>query len=225
MDKVSVSDKDFEKILEWLNKHDKVCLNVDEIPLKAFKLVCDRYVAKFIQDGTVLNISLRFENKPILTSKAFLTPFDISNKCLSSPWIANVEPSSLVNKNRLDELKQLAQSIAKQYIAVMTFMAYGKDDHKAEYEISAQTTPQPSFQNRNKGKRKHKSNGITYVFQKRQGVGEGGHHASPKGEFSVRGHHRHYKCGKVIWIAQFKKGSGKHKDKHYKFKRSDSVGN
>lgn len=223
MDKVSVSEKDFSKILEWLNKHDKLRLTVDEIPLSAFKLVCDGYVAKFIKNGSTVELSLRFGDKPMLKAKAFLTPFDLTKRCLSMPMVATVEPSPLIAKNKSDEIKRLAQLVFNQYVAVMTFMAYGNDDAKVEYELSAQTTPQTSSRSYSKSKRKH--NGITYVFQKRQSISKGGHHASPKGEFSVRGHYRHYKGGKVIWIAQFKKGSGKHKDKHYKFKRSDSVGN
>ena len=41
-------------------------------------------------------------------------------------------------------------------------------------------------------------------------------HASPGGIFSVRGHFRHYKNGKVIWISEYRKGEGKKKKKTYK---------
>ena len=45
-------------------------------------------------------------------------------------------------------------------------------------------------------------------------VSQGGHHASPQCEFSVRGHWRHYKkSGKTIWVAQHRKGIGKGKRK------------
>lgn len=43
-----------------------------------------------------------------------------------------------------------------------------------------------------------------------------GSHASPRGIFTVRGHYRHYKSGKVVWVAEYKKGTGKQKGKTYK---------
>lgn len=36
-----------------------------------------------------------------------------------------------------------------------------------------------------------------------------GHHASPSGTFGVRGHWRHYKNGKNVWIGPYTKGLGK----------------
>ena len=43
-----------------------------------------------------------------------------------------------------------------------------------------------------------------------------GFHASPRGIFTVRGHYRHYKSGKVVWVSEYKKGTGKKKKKTYK---------
>ena len=43
-----------------------------------------------------------------------------------------------------------------------------------------------------------------------------GHHASPACSFTVRGHFRHYKSGKTVWIAEYRKGTGRSRDKTYK---------
>ena len=44
-----------------------------------------------------------------------------------------------------------------------------------------------------------------------------GSHNSPQGQFGVRGHYRHYKNGKTIWIASYTKGTGKKQtSKNYK---------
>lgn len=43
-----------------------------------------------------------------------------------------------------------------------------------------------------------------------------GHHASPACSFTVRGHFRHYKSGKTVWIAEYRKGTGRSRGKTYK---------
>lgn len=70
-----------------------------------------------------------------------------------------------------------------------------------------------------KKSKKRKRNGVTYILGRSGNEPKmmvKGAHSSPSGTFSVRGHYRHYKSGKVIWIAEFTKGSGKKKDKTYK---------
>lgn len=53
-------------------------------------------------------------------------------------------------------------------------------------------------------------------------VGRCGEHASPKGEFSVRGHYRHYKSGKIVWINEYRKGEGKRNGKKYCLSKKDA---
>lgn len=45
---------------------------------------------------------------------------------------------------------------------------------------------------------------------------QGGHHASPSYSFKVRGHYRHLKNGKRIWVREYVKGKDKPKEKVYK---------
>lgn len=42
----------------------------------------------------------------------------------------------------------------------------------------------------------------------------------PGGIFTVRGHYRHYKSGKVVWVSEYKKGTGKMRRKTYKVGRN-----
>ncbi len=67
--------------------------------------------------------------------------------------------------------------------------------------------------------KKKTSSSVTYILH-RQGNSPS---LTPRGkrtlsgkEFSVRGHFRHYKNGKVIWIPEYTKGDGKKKNKIYK---------
>ena len=39
---------------------------------------------------------------------------------------------------------------------------------------------------------------------------------SPACSFTVRGHFRHYKSGKTVWIAEYRKGTGRSRGKTYK---------
>ena len=60
---------------------------------------------------------------------------------------------------------------------------------------------------------------ITYILRRANGavtVAPRGSRARPRGEFSVRGHYRPYRSGKVVWIAEYRKGTGKKKSKIYK---------
>lgn len=66
---------------------------------------------------------------------------------------------------------------------------------------------------------KRSSAQTTYIIRKVNGTllaAPSGSHASPRGIFTVRGHYRHYKSGKVVWVAEYKKGTGKKKSKTYK---------
>lgn len=217
MDKIFASNDDFIKIINWSDAHEECHLKLKEIPLKAFKLVCEGYVTKYILDGVKVKASIRCGDKPIMTTEALLQLFSDDDRCLRTPYVINTEPSDFISKTMPDEITKLAISVFKQYTAIMTFMAYGCNDHKVEYELAPQQPTQTSTHSN--GKRKQKKRGTTYLFQKRQYISRGGHHASPSYEFSVRGHYRHYKNGKTIWVAQYQKGIGKHKYKNYKFKK------
>ena len=47
----------------------------------------------------------------------------------------------------------------------------------------------------------------------------------PNYEFGVRGHYRKYKNGKVIWVREYIKGKGKHKDTKYKLRKEPKLDN
>lgn len=113
-------------------------------------------------------------------------------------------------------------SVATVYFSLIALMTYGdgveytpkeldvldsvveKDDKKLNKYVP-HTKKQPS---------------ITYLLHRgangRISVGSKGHHNSPRGEFKVRGHFRHYENGSVVWISEYKKGTGKRKDKIYR---------
>ena len=123
------------------------------------------------------------------------------------------------------------QSMLTIYASLMALMVYG---NRVTYEDFVETleelddlrTPEPVPVEimrqviNSRAKPVSKRQGITYIIHTskdgRISARVKGGHASPSGVFSVRGHYRHYKSGKVVWIAEFKKGEGPKKRKTYK---------
>lgn len=116
-----------------------------------------------------------------------------------------------LRKGKTDLNRESFNSMLTCYCALMAFMVYEKPE-LIEDEGS------PTANKVHKRYRGHKARKrTTYVLRRRKiTVGKGGHHASPKGTFSVRGHFRRYRSGKVVWIAEYQKGTGKKKTKIYK---------
>lgn len=106
------------------------------------------------------------------------------------------------------------QSVLTVYCSVMALMAYGRREAEPQDAPSSGQKQAPS-----KRPTKRKRKRITYILRSVNGALSAvprGSHASPRGTFTVRGHYRHYKSGKVVWVSEYKKGTGKRKGKIYK---------
>lgn len=219
MDKVVLSEDDFSKMHEWRNAHQELRLNINELPLKAFELVCDGFRCKYIQDGGTLTAYPCVNNIRVCKIEAFLVnPFAKlleanEKRVMFSPMIKNKTALAPLKKDAEEEYDLFCRMTVNYYTLIMAYMAFGNNDRKSNYEF---VTSSPTHHASSKRSKK-RGKGITYIFQKRQYVSKGGHHASPSYEFSVRGHYRKYKSGKTVWIAEYLKGIGKHKNKTYKF--------
>lgn len=99
------------------------------------------------------------------------------------------------------------------YCSLMAFMVYEKPELVESDEPPAAKRKNHRYKSRPAKKR------TTYILRQRTAAtrgAQGGHHASPKGVFTVRGHYRKYRSGKTVWIAEYKKGTGEKKSKTYK---------
>lgn len=126
-------------------------------------------------------------------------------------------------KSRIQASRDEKQSALTVYCSLMALMAYGK--------VEAGGTSEPrerTIHKSNKELPRKKRPLTTYILRTINGTllaAPRGSHASPSGIFTVRGHYRHYKSGKVVWIAEYKKGTGKKKPKTYKIGGKQSVQN
>ena len=116
-----------------------------------------------------------------------------------------------INKNTTKLKTNDIQSIITVYASLMALIV-----HQGPRPAAARK--QHQRHKAGKSKQPHKSSN-TYLFRSRNGtpiLTVPGHHNSPAGSFSVRGHYRHYKNGRIVWIPPYQKGQGKQKNKTYK---------
>jgi hypothetical protein len=121
-----------------------------------------------------------------------------------------------VQKNTTKLKSDAVQSIITVYASLMAFIVYNEPETAAAAAERHQERPKKK---KNAAQRSKK--GITYLIKRTSSgprIMPRGHHSSPAGVFSVRGHYRKYKNGKTVWIAPYTKGTGKEKNKIYKLK-------
>ena len=113
------------------------------------------------------------------------------------------------------------QAVLTVYCSVMALIVFGKFTVDIDQNTARKMKSQPTKPT--KSHKRSKRNGVTYILNATGNEPQmmvKGSRRSPRGSFSVRGHYRHYKSGKVVWIAEYKKGSGKHqKGSTYKLKK------
>lgn len=108
---------------------------------------------------------------------------------------------------------ETGQNAFTVYSSLMALMTYGAGSIRG----AATTTSKAPTEHKCSTK-PHTAN-TTYIIHsvgKQLTVVPRGHHASPACSFTVRGHFRHYKSGKTVWIAEYRKGTGRSRGKTYK---------
>ena len=200
MDKVELSVKDIEALLKWRDQHPQE-IKSHPAPLKAVEIVMPHngYRIKGIREGDQLRLHLS-QNGTQLGNCRFVRRPD-------GMWAST--------RNRMQVGRDGLQAVLTVYCSVMALMAYGRREVEPQ-----DTTPEPgSKPSPSKRPTKRKSKRTTYILRSINGALSAvprGSHASPRGIFTVRGHYRHYKSGKVVWVSEYQKGTGKRKGKTYK---------
>lgn len=200
MDKVELSVKDIEALLKWRDQHPQE-VKSHPAPLKAVEIVMPHngYRIKGIREGDQLRLHLS-QNGTQLGNCRFVRRPD-------GMWAST--------RNRMQVGRDDLQAVLTVYCSVMALMAYGRREVEPQ-----DTTPDPgSKPSPSKRPTKRKSKRTTYILRSINGALSAvprGSHASPRGIFTVRGHYRHYKSGKVVWVSEYQKGTGKRKGKTYK---------
>lgn len=197
MDKIELSQEDITKLLDWRNAHKELVRQLPT-PKKAVEIVFKHngYRIKGIRKGKSLKLSISRGYESLGNAE-----FEIG--------VGNVLKKK---KGRYRVNEEGFQSVLTVYCSLMALMAYGTSGMTREME--ADRTRKPSGGSLAKKPRKR----VTYILKSVNGglaAVPTGSHSSPNGAFNVRGHYRHYKSGKVVWIEEYTKGAGKKKPKTY----------
>ena len=119
-----------------------------------------------------------------------------------------------VKKNTTKLKSDDVQSIITVYASLMALIVYHKPEAAAEAKEAGQKRPKKA-----KTGQERRKNDVTYLLKHSSSgprIHPRGQHSSPAGVFTVRGHYRHYKDGRAVWINPYKKGTGGQKNKTYK---------
>ena len=207
MDRVELKTKDIDMLLEWRDNHPDLVRTLP-MPLKALEFVFPEsgWSFKAIREKGGVTFHPALHGKPIGKMKLHIMP--------RGQLAMVTKENDLTNDN--------VMTIVTVYCSTMALMVYGNgsrvaDDHHSPTPTQEATEGHRRASNTKRGK--VASNGITYILRATRGGVAAipkGSHASPSKEFSVRGHFRHYRSGKVIWVDQYQKGAGKKKGKRYR---------
>ena len=204
MDKILYTKEDVEFLLGWRDKH-KEQVREYPCPLKAIKIIskANTSLCTCIRDGNTIKVTVTLGGKPFGKIFAELVG--------SGMYRVNEKKTSKIFNT------EMIQSIMTVYASTMALLAYGGGTTKPSKQTDRK--PNGGKSQPNKKHNKSKPNGVTYVLRRDSttaAILPHGKHRSPQGTFNVRGHFRHYKDGKVVWISEYSKGYGEKKSKTYK---------
>ena len=209
MDRIMLNREDLISLIEWRAKNKELIHTLPN-PLKAVEIVFSHNKYKFKSIREEKWITFYIYHGKLKLGKV---KFEIV------PNFKFIQRKSSINMASKD-----IDSFLSCYCTLMAYMVYEKPELvKVSEETNDTPTEKKCKSRQNKGKRTN----VTYIIRRRKESSELTsvvHHASPKGIFTVRGHLRHYKNGNVIWIKEYKKGTGNKKLKVYKLgKNTEQV--
>ena len=200
MDKIILSSKDVETLLEWRDNNADLVRRTPA-PFKGIMLEFPEtsIMIKAYNDAGKIAFYLQVNGQ----KAGKITGLQLPGGLLQ------------VKKNTTKLKSDDVQSIITVYASLMAFIVY-QDPAPA---AAAAERPRRDQRKKAKSGAQRSKKGITYLFNHSSSgprILPRGHHRSPDGAFTVRGHYRHYKNGKTVWIQPYNKGTGGQKDKLYK---------
>ena len=214
MNKLILSNEDIEFLLKWRDEH-KNLVRMMVCPLNAVKIICkdSGYNITGIHENSKLTLGINHNGKSL--GKMCYTVIEGGLYALTK------------NTTKLSEEDQ--QSCLTVYASAMALLVYGRSTINYEAgEIKREIRNTKKTDKAQNKKRNNRRSGVVYILHREaseptimiQGTRNG-----PRGEFSVRGHFRHYRDGKVVWINQYMKGTGKPIRRTYKLGSDKTITN
>lgn len=214
MDKVIFKIKDVDALLAWRDNHPDLVRSLP-MPLKALEFIFPEsgWSFKAIREKELITFHPALHGKPVGKMKLRVCP---------GGKLAMVKRDNILNGEDVE-------TIITVYCSTMALMVYGSGSRVVDTALSPSVSQKPteSRESVSSGKKgKDTRNSVTYILRAtRDGVAAipQGSHASPSREFSVRGHFRHYKSGKVVWVDEYRKGTDQKKKKSKRYHLGNEI--
>lgn len=214
MDKVIFKIKDVDALLAWRDNHPDLVRSLPK-PLKALEFIFPEsgWSFKAIREKEFITFHPALHGKPVGKMKLRVCP---------GGKLAMVKRDHILKGEDVE-------TIITVYCSTMALMVYGNGSRVVETTPSLVVSQKPTEarESVSSGKKgKDTRNSVTYILRAtRDGVAAipQGSHASPSREFSVRGHFRHYKSGKVIWVDEYRKGTDQKKKKSKRYHLGNEI--
>ncbi len=200
------SKEDIQNIFKWKDEHP------DEIrkgynPMQQVEISMDSYNS----------LSFRcFRNKDRIQFYVNLGGNPVGH------FVITKLPSGLykVVQNKRNMKTEFIGDLVTLYFSLMALFVVGSNYVDVETVQEAEPKEKQVASNHSK-LRKKKSSSVCYIVRRksreRKSNGEKRAYTKHAGTFDVRGHYRHYKSGKTVWVNEYEKGTGKKKsEKTYK---------
>ena len=199
MDKIILSSNDIETLLLWRDQN-KELIRRNAAPFK----------------GILLQFPESFIDIKAYNDAGKITFYLFINGHKAGKITGRQLPGGLlqVKKNTTKLSSDDIQSIITVYASLMALIVYHKPEAAAAAKEARQARPEKT-----KNGQERRKNSITYLLKHSSSgprIQQRGKHSSPAGVFTVRGHYRHYKNGRAVWIEPYTKGTGKQNNKTYK---------
>lgn len=201
MNKVILRTEDVEFLLKWRDMNTDI-VRMTPLPMKSCQM-------RFPDTGFVINAKA---NEQTIRFDVILGPTPLGRL----EFERNQFGLCKLKKNKTKLKSEDIQAVLTVYASLMALFVYGNETVKLPEITDEKKKSRTAHE---KARKKVHTDNTTYILT-RDGnephVDIKGSHRSPSCTFSVRGHYRHYKNGRVIWIEEFTKGNGKRKEKTYK---------
>lgn len=217
MDKIMISSADVDALFAWRDKNIDLVLRCP-CPLKAVEL----HFSPNSQAETGFYLRCVREKPNLL--RLYIGPegekaggYFLLERMPDGRWLKIKDTIGGDETSFKPSKKDFGDSLVAMYCTVMAVMVHSSDFELPDIEKKPSEKKVPAKKQK-KAHKKHTS-GTTYILRrsgKSISVSPRGSHASPKGIFTVRGHWRHYKNGNIVWVSEYRKGTGKKKPKTYK---------
>ena len=202
MDKIILSNNDVETLLLWRDQN-KELIRRNAAPFK----------------GILLQFPESFIDIKAYNDAGKITFYLFINGHKAGKITGQQLPGGFfkARKNTTKLSNEDIQSIITVYSSLMALIVY----HKPEPAAAAPRDQRQERPKKAKSGQERRKNSVTYLLKHSSSgpqLQRRGQHRSPASAFTVRGHYRHYKDGRAVWIKPYKKGTGGPQNKTYKRK-------